>query len=149
MTAKSDQKADLVDLIGSAGEAELTKIEARIEAIGREIHDFTGSRQRELGALRIVRQAIKYRLQGRGPGRRSKPRPAKAQAASAADPPLANLIYDLLSIEGPMPVPAIAARLGRAAAGVGKCVSSSSWFLRTNGEVQIAMKGGSHDRLDT
>lgn len=56
------------------------------------------------------------------------------------DEVLADQIHRLLTDEGSMPVPAIAARLRVEAARVGECCRSCEWFSKTTaGDIQVAM----------
>ena len=56
------------------------------------------------------------------------------------DESLADKIHSLLSNEGSMPVPAIAARIGAEPASVGQCCRACPWFCLTReGDIAIAM----------
>lgn len=56
------------------------------------------------------------------------------------DEVLADQIHRLLTDEGSMPVPAIAARLRVEAARVGECCRACEWFSKTtDGDIQVAM----------
>jgi hypothetical protein len=57
---------------------------------------------------------------------------------STEESDLSKRVFDLIGIEGSLPMPAIAARLGVPALAVRKCVVSSKWFAVKDGEVAIA-----------
>jgi hypothetical protein len=127
---------DLVAVIEAAGEADLAAIEQRIVELRKEMDDFVSTRKRKLDALTLVKKSLQFKLHGR---------PAKSDATGdgktgSGGTKLAERIYELISEQGSMPVPAIAEAVGVRAAGVGICVSRSPWFERRNGEVYIAVR---------
>lgn len=128
----ADAEVDLVTLIANAGGPELELVNKRITTLEAEIRRFVDSRKAEIASLKLVRRVLNRKLQP-PPSRAKKPRNANGTE-------LQRQIYDLLSQEGSMPVPAIAGRLKKTAQGIAACVGMCDWFLRQNGEVSIAVK---------
>lgn len=145
----------IVEAIASAGEADLLALREQITAQEQSLAQWVADKQRSIDTLRAAARLIEIRLHGnpmraKKTKKKASPGDATQQPAQASEADdggrdrheyseLANAIYDLLAKEGAMPVPAIAARLGRAPAAVGSCASRCDWFERTSaGEFAIA-----------
>lgn len=133
----ADKKLDfgaLLSLLESATLEDLQLIQNRITMLENDIRDYAAPREREIVGLKKL-----YRLV------ESKTKPKEPRAAGTKSPAtgsaLQQQIFDLLSQEGSMPLPAIAARLGKTVPKVSMSISRIDWFERRNGEVHIAVKG--------
>lgn len=106
----------LIDSILSATADDLQAIDERITVIVNEIAE----KQKAVAGLQAIRKVVDIRLNGKAPQ-------------------LSDMVFDLLTKEGSMPVPAIAERLGKSPAVIGMAIGrKSEWFRRENGEVHIA-----------
>lgn len=122
----------LVDQILFATESDLQAIDERITAIADEIAE----KQRTVEGFRAIRKAIEIRINGKPERKKREPGESGNGVAKVM---LYDAIFDLLTKEGSMPVPAIAERLGKPAAVIGMAIGrKSEWFRRENGEVHIA-----------
>lgn len=126
-----EAKPTLVSLLADAGQPELEDINKRIAELQRQIEQFCRQRKAEIASLKLVARVLRRKLQPPAV-RQKKPKAAREGTE------LQKRIYDLLTKEGSMPVPAIAARLGVHGAGIGAATSACPWFVRANGEVRIA-----------
>lgn len=130
----ADQPLDLVATLAQAGTAELEAVNKRIEQLATEIRQFIDGRKAEIASLKIVRRVLARKLAPPAANREQKPK------ASRELTELQKSIFDLLTAEGSMPVPAIAARLKKTGQGIAASVGMCDWFTRENGEVKIATK---------
>lgn len=128
-----ETKPTLVSLLADAGQPELEDINKRIAELQRQIEQFCGQRKAEIASLKIVRRVLHRKLQP--PAVRQKKPKATREGTE-----LQRKVYDLLSKEGSMPVPAIAARLQKTPQGIAAMVGMCDWFVRENGEVHVAIK---------
>lgn len=128
-----EAKPTLVALLADAGQAELDDVNKRIAEIKRQIEQFCGQRKAEIAYLLLVRRVLERKLSPRVKKEKKAQEPKQRDGTE-----LQKRIFDLLTQEGPMPVPAIAAGLNVHGAGVGAAVSPCPWFVRANGEVRIA-----------
>lgn len=127
----ADIEVNLITLLGNAGKPELNAINARITQLGSEIREYVDSRKAEMASLKIVRRAISRKLQT--PAAREKKPKANREMTE-----LQKMVFDLLTREGSMPLPVIAARTKRTAQGIAAMIGTCDWFTRLNGEVHIA-----------
>lgn len=134
---------DLITAIEAAGQEEIDAIDERLSDLNGRINTLKQSVDR----LHQLRRIICGKPNG-------KPLPAIAVAtddpapaeptASAQDENWAvrdlvrNQVFDLLTENGSMPVPAIAASIGKQVPYVAKVVRECEWFERRDGEVHIA-----------
>lgn len=136
-----DKPPSLVEMIQKADSRDLDVIDVRME----EIRVVTEELNNELTALKDVRKIIAARVSGRVKAAAKKKRKAPAELVDRRlgdtySLEMAKQIFDLLTLEGSMPVPAIAARLHGSPSAVGRCVSACEWFDTTDGEVAIATR---------
>lgn len=119
----------LVDQILFATEADLQAIDDQITAITDEICE----KQKTVDGFRAIRKAIEIRINGKPERKKREP------GDGTPKPQVTDIIFDLLTKEGSMPVPAIAERLGKSPAVIGMAIGrKAEWFVRKNGEVHIA-----------
>jgi hypothetical protein len=128
---------DLAVILAQAGQPELDAVTAKIAELEKDLAELVAARKAEIASLRLVERVLRRRLEPTAP-KEKKPKATKPRQSSGDGTEMQRKIFDLLSKEGPMPVPAIAARLNMHDAGVGAAVSASPWFVRANGEVRIA-----------
>jgi hypothetical protein len=131
MAKVKTEGVDLVAAIEAAGEQDMEAIDERIAALRQEICGYVATRKRKLAALMLVRRSLQFKLHG-------KPAKAPKGERSTVGSELATQIYDLIAEHGSLPVPAIAARLGRPGQAIADSIQRSAWFERKNGEVHIA-----------
>lgn len=134
--AKQEKPLDLVAILASAGQQELDDVRQRIDAIQTELHDFFIARKSELDSLKMVEKLLDRKLHPREKTQRV----AKPKAERGSGTVTQKAVFDLLTSEGSMPLPAIAARLGKSESGVAISLGQCNWFRRENGEVHIARK---------
>jgi hypothetical protein len=130
---------DLLKLIESSSQSDLDAIDARIVTLSSEI----SARRATIVALKALRGVVFSKVNGRQQPKQPRgknPDSANQKQKSATDS-LRQQIDDLLRREGSMPVPAIAAKLGRSAQQIAMTVVKCDWFERKNGEVHVAKKG--------
>lgn len=129
---KSPTPPSLIDQILFATEADLQAIDEQIAAITDEIAE----KQRTVDGFRAIRKAIEIRINGKPERKKREPREPGDDTPKQQ---LSDAVFDLLTKEGSMPVPAIAERLGKTPAIIGMAIGrKSEWFVRKNGEVHIA-----------
>lgn len=141
--SKPNTAHDLITLLARATVNDLAAIDTEINRLEADLNAIVSERKKTIDAMKVARRTVDFAVNGKT--KRKTPVRRKASEADnepAVETGLKNEIYDLLFKEGPMPVPAIAARLGRRAAGVGISVSRCEWFERDNGDVRIAKSGG-------
>lgn len=124
----------LLDLMENAGEADLAVITARIDALKLEIQQFAAARHSEIKSLGILRRILAVKVAPEASRKSRKSRAAEGDERTE----LQKRIFDLLASEGPMPVPAIAARLNMLPKNIGRSICSCTWFVSEYGEVKIA-----------
>lgn len=144
-------KPRLVDVILSAGKEDMDEIDGQIELLERELEESTAKLKQQIDALKAARRLIAIRTgaeparkprQPREEGRNGVAASSNGEKRKAGEPSeAANRIFDLLSAEGSMPVPAIAERIGSTPAAVGRVITAAAnadWFEKRGGEVHIA-----------
>ena len=135
MTEKKDF-GTVLQLLENATQNDLQLIQDQIAFIEKDMRDYVAPRERQVASLKRLHKLIETRVVPK----EKKPRDSSARNGGLGSA-LQQQIFDLLSQEGSMPLPAIAARLGKTVPMVSMSISRINWFERRNGEVHIAVKG--------
>ena len=131
--------SDLVDLFVKASDADIASIDARIATLKKEIDAYSTPRKAEIKSLVSVKRMLNLKLHP--PAKKPKKASKSPHTSRGNGTLLQDKIYDLLYKEGPLPMPAIAARLESKPGYVANAISSCNWFSSGNGQVSIATTG--------
>lgn len=148
-------KIKLLETFNSATEDDLAAVTAEIESKEKARDAAVAELDKEISGLKALHKMLDVRLHGKRPkakraaragvgsggaARASGLSPAQEKAAERGD--ILNKVYDLVSKEGSMPMPAIAERIGISPYRINRAMENCDWFNYRNGEVVIARKKG-------
>lgn len=134
---------NIIDALMGATSKDLEAIEAKIVELTTQLNSLKAARIVIAKRLNVEIDSPQKRAYQTRSSKKKETENNDANPEESKSSRLANTVYDLLTTEGSMPLPAIAARLKTLPGPLAMCIRSAAvrdWFVERNGEIHIAMK---------